>query len=235
MEIETNNEVLLRKDALQLKIEAEFLAIENQVQYNLAGEFLLMVQVRKKSINEWFDPLVKSAYAAHKTIKDKQNETLKPALEAESIIKNRMKNYIISQDALQAEEQKKLDMDAEKKRKEFEEKSRIAAEQGKESKAEQYQQKAQESVAPIVAPSVEKTVHTENGTTSIRRKTEITILNKTTILQEILAGRVPETVIDISESMLVKWIDAAGIKSCPGLSIKFDVPQISGRINPGMK
>ena len=228
--METNevNETELKQKAVELKQSVLSLIIKNQEQYNGASSLLLKVQERKKQINSWFDPLVKAAHAAHKALKDRQNETLAPAIEAENRIKYEMQNYIIKQDQIQAEAQRKLDEDAERKRKELEEKARIAAEAGKESKSEKLLEKAEATVAPILAPSVQ-TTRTDSGTTSIKRHTEITIINSDVLIQQIAKGIVPSTVIEISEPKLVKWIDAAGIKTVPGLAIKFNVPSLMGR------
>ncbi len=222
-------EVQLKQEAVELKQSVISLVVKNQEQYNEASSLLLKVQERKKLINAWFDPLVKAAHAAHKTLKDRQNETLAPAVEAESKIKYEMQNYIMEQDRIQAEAQRKLDDDAARKRKELEEKARIAAEQGKENRAEKLREKAEATVAPIVAPSVQTTTRTESGVTSIKRHTEVTITNVNVLIQQIAAGVVPSTVCEISESKLVKWIDAADIKTVLGLAIRFNVPGLAGR------
>lgn len=222
-------EVQLKQEALELKQEVGSLVVKTQEQYNTAATLLLKVQERKKLINAWFDPLVKAAHAAHKALKDRQNETLAPAVEAESKIKYEMQNYIMEQDRIQAEVQRKLDEEAARKRKELEEKARIAAEQGKDAKAEKLLEKAETTIAPIVAPSVQTTTRTESGVTSIKRHTEVTIVNPDILIQQIAKGIVPSTVVEISESKLVKWIDAAGIKTVPGLAIRFNVPGLAGR------
>ena len=225
-----NNEVQLKQEALQLKQSVTSLLVKTQEQYNNASEILLKVQERKKLINAWFDPLVKAAHAAHKALKDRQNDILAPVVDAESKIKYEMQNYIIEQDRIQAEAQRKLDEEAERKRKELEEKARIAAEAGKEEKAEKLLDKAQATVAPIVAPSVQTTTRTDAGLTSIKRHTEVTITNLNALIKQIASGFVPSTVCEISESKLIRWIDAAGIKSVDGVVIRFNVPGLSGRV-----
>ncbi len=222
-------EVQLKQEALELKQTVSGLIVKTQEQYDQAADLLLKVKERKKQINSWFDPLVKAAFAAHKTLKDRQNETLAPAIEAERKIEYEMKNYIMEQDRIQAEAQRKLDEEAARKSKELEEKARIAAENGKESRAEKLLEKAEATVAPIVAPSVQTTTRTESGTTSIKRHTEVTITNVNLLIQQIAAGVVPATVVEISESKLVKWIDAAGVKTVPGLAIRFNMPGLAGR------
>ncbi len=222
-------EVQLKQEAIELKQEVGSLVVKTQEQYNTAATLLLKVQERKKQINAWFDPLIKTAHAAHKALTERKNETVAPAVEAESKIKYEMQNYIMEQDRIQAEAQRKLDEEAARKQKELEEKARIAAEQGKDNKAEKLLEKAEATVAPIVAPSVQTTTRTEAGVTSIKRHTEVTITNPDVLIQQIAKGIVPSTVVEISESKLVKWIDAAGIKTVPGLAIRFNVPGLAGR------
>ncbi len=227
-----NQEVQLKNEALQLKQEVATLTVKNQEQYNRASGLLVMVKGRIKQINDWFSPLVAAAHNAHKALKDRQNETLAPAMEAEGIIKRQMQAYIIEQDRIQAEAQRRLDDEASRKQRELEEKARLAREAGKDAKADKYEQKAQEVIAPIVAPSVQTTVKTDSGATSIKRHTEVTIIDPMEIIKSIASGApgsVPITVIEISESKLVKWIDANGIKTCAGLQIKLNVPGLAGR------
>jgi hypothetical protein len=221
-----NQELELKQEAVQLKNEiVSCPAIKTQEQYNKAADMLNRVKGKIKKINDWFEPLVKAAHAAHMALKDRQNEILKPAVEAESTLKYEMQNYIMGQDQKQKEIQDKLNTEAEAKRKALEERARLAAEAGKDAKSEALLEKAQEIIAPIVAPSVQS-VKTETGMTSIRRDTQVIVINKMALLREIIAGaiRVPETVVDINESKLKAWVKATNINECPGLVIKKDVP-----------
>ncbi len=222
------NEVELKQEALQLKQEVADIVISTQEQYGIAAELLTKVKSRIKRINDWFDPLVKAAYATHKAIKDQLNETLAPAIEAEGIIKNHMQEYVIKEDRKRKEIQDKLNAEAEKKRRELEEKARIAAESGNEAKAEKYEQKAQDVVQPILAPPV-SSIKTDSGTTYIVRDINVTVINPELILQQVFEGKIPITVVEISRPKLKSWVKTMGIKTCPGLVIELAVPRVTPR------
>lgn len=228
--MDNNIELQLKEQAIQLQQEVSKVIVKTQEQYNEAAELLSQVKARIKEINDWFEPLIRAAYKAHKALKDKQNEILEPALEAEMKIKAQMQAYILEQDKKQKELQAKLEAEAEAKRKALEEKARLAAEAGNEAKAEALLEKAQEITAPIIAPSVQ-VVKTDAGTTSIRRDTVVKVVNINVVLQQIVSGRIPSTVVEISEAKLKAWVKSADIKECPGLLIQRDVPVINSRRN----
>ena len=237
METQEVNEVELKQEGLALNQEATGIAIfqdnkyvvKTEEQFQIVSDLRLKAKAQIKRIQDYFKPIKQKQDEAKKVILDKEKEALAMPQEIVRLTELGCNAYVEEQDAIKEAAQRKLDEEAARKRKELEEKSRIAAEAGKEKKAEKLLEKAEATVAPIVAPSVQTTTRTEAGVTSIKRHTEVTIVNPDILIQQIAKGIVPSTVVEISESKLVKWIDAAGIKTVPGLAIRFNVPGLAGR------
>ena len=61
--------------------------------YELAGGSLKELKAKEKLVLDWFAPLVKAAHKAHKELKERENETLKPLVETRKMIGAEMGRY----------------------------------------------------------------------------------------------------------------------------------------------
>ena len=81
--------------------------ITNRPTYENAGAFLLGLKAIEKEINETFDPVIKSAYEAHKTAIAARDKHRTPIIEAEKIVKLKMGEFQkIEEKRLRVEEEK---------------------------------------------------------------------------------------------------------------------------------
>ena len=77
--------------------------IVNQETLNQAGEYLKQIKEAKKVIDDYWDEEISRAYKTHKGLIAKKKELIKPYDEAEKDIKNKMSDYIISQEKAKEE------------------------------------------------------------------------------------------------------------------------------------
>ena len=117
------------KDAItQDELEAEIkgtveksksLVITNDDEFIEAQEFLKFAKTKAKKVKEWFKPMVKAAHEAHKEIKAKENEFLKPLEEVSTALSGKVGTYQAELEEKErkarAAKEKRLKEEAEKK------------------------------------------------------------------------------------------------------------------------
>lgn len=144
------------KQALILLTEAKGLTIKGQEGYDKAGSLLVLIKGRLKSLDTLRKSITKPLDEAKARIMDLFRVPLTNYEEAETIVKKSMLVYDDEQEKLRKAEEDKLAREAEKKRKELEVKAEKARKEGKDAKADQLEEKANNTVAPILAPTIER-------------------------------------------------------------------------------
>ncbi len=97
-------------EALMWPNRAKNIAIVDQATYNeMAGLKLNLAGFRKKIV-EAFAPMKEAAHKAHKAVCDKENEHLKPIVEAEAIAVDSLKRWQNEQERLRRIEQARLEL-----------------------------------------------------------------------------------------------------------------------------
>ena len=175
---------VIKKEVSDIVTQAEGYQITNQAQYDGTATFLKAIKGLQHKIKECFDPIVESALKTHREAIAKRKEHLDPVLKAEAIIKEKLIDYDTEQERIRREQQAKLDRQAEAERRKKEEQERAWREkeeakrreaerleaEGKAeeaakaqaeadkaaAKADERQEAANNIVAPIAAPKVEK-------------------------------------------------------------------------------
>lgn len=183
-------------------IKAAEIVVIDKITCDAALDMGSSVNALKKKINEFFDPMVKSAYATHKAVKTKQNEAIEPLDKAKSILANKITAYNIELKRQQQEEAEK-----QRKRDEAEseaEKNRLLAEAdaaaGKddndtfEQKEYEASQVTPESVAPVSQPVEKVKGSSENW--------QAKVINKHALLKAVLAGTVLDEAIIPNDKFL---------------------------------
>jgi hypothetical protein len=79
--------------ALELVDTVKAITVTTDAEYEVAAGWLRECAATKKRITEFFKPIVKAAHEAHKAAKDRENEALKPVVEAESHLSRTMGDY----------------------------------------------------------------------------------------------------------------------------------------------
>lgn len=81
------------KKAISAVEEAKEMPVAVRPEYEAAGAFLLVLKGLEKEINETFDPMIKAAYDAHRTIIATRDKHRAPIIEAEKIVKLKMGDF----------------------------------------------------------------------------------------------------------------------------------------------
>jgi len=137
--------VEIESKALAIPEQAKLIKVVDSTTMQEADAMKGVIQSMRKEINDWFDPLVTKAHAAHKALTTKRAETLKPLDEADAYITGQVK-------AFQKQEREK----AEALQREAEEKARKEAEERKLAEAEQAEKEGHhEEAAAIIEEPIE--------------------------------------------------------------------------------
>lgn len=221
------SEEQIEKEALTLKQRAETMQIVTSEDYQSSAEMRKVLKDLDKNIVAFFEPMKKSTHEAWKSVCNKENEARKPITEADAIVSKKRTVWYDEQERIRKEAEAKAQREAEEAAKK--ERDRLlslavkADEKGKDEKAEDLLEQAEQVyVEPVfVAPVVAKTVKLDGGGSATRIKdVEVIVVNPLLLIQEIAAGRVPITVIEVKPGVLKTWVKATDSKQVPGLAIR---------------
>ena len=136
--------------------------IHNQLTLEKASDFVKGIKTLQKKVEETFNPIIQKALASHREAIAQRDKHLNPLKQAEAEIKNRISGYLAECERKRRDEELRLQREAEEKaakeRAKLEAKAEKALEQGKNEKAEELLEKAEnvEAVTPVVMPTVQK-------------------------------------------------------------------------------
>lgn len=88
----------LGREVSTIELEAEGIVIENDADYEAAGEFGKLLKTKAGEVTDFFKPLKDAAYRAHKAVCDREKEMLTPLRNAESVVKKTMGDYFQEQE-----------------------------------------------------------------------------------------------------------------------------------------
>lgn len=213
--------------AVSLKDQATAMKVVDVAGYTAAGELGKSLKELEKKVVYYFKPLKETAFAAHKAITAKESEELKPIKEAVQILRDSMNAYRREQERIRQEEERKARLaaeeDARKEREKLEAQALKAIEKGKEEKAEDLLERAENVyVAPVtVAPTVAKTVQTSAGNITQAVETRITVTDLKAFISELVKsnpGALP-SIVDVKTAGVKNFVKSSGLERYPGLSI----------------
>ncbi len=216
----------LQKQVNTMVEQAGHLLVKDAVSLGVANEYLVNLSGLRKKRVAWFKPLVDAANLAHKALTKRRSESLEPIDEVDKAVRSMTGAYVAEEKEKQLKEQDRLDELAQKQAKKKEDKLREKAEKEEdpEIRAELEEQAENVYVEPkIAAPTVEKTSRVGGGgSVSFSSDIEIEITHPLELLEEIVSGRVPQTVYEFKPAKLKAWVKAVGKKGTdvPGIRIK---------------
>ena len=219
------NESELKSKSLTIYANVHDLKVLNRENYILAADTLKNIKEWRSKIEAYFAPIKKSAYDTWKGITAKETEALKLINEADKIVREEIRKYLMEQERIRQEEQRRLEYEAqEKARKEQEtllKKAEKAEIKGKSEKAEELLEKAENVYAEPVfaAKTVDKTTKLDNGSITMLRDVEVVIVDRGAFLRFAI-DNLPEAIIDINMAKLKKYIKDMKIKILIGVAIK---------------
>jgi hypothetical protein len=177
-----------------------------QSEYDQAGEFRKTIKTRYKEIEEMRFSFTRPLDALKKRWTEIFQAPLDKLTAADNALNRARISYYNEIERKRQEEQDKINREAERKRLEAEKKAEAARQAGDDKKAEKYERKAEQIIAPVIAPNINKT----EGT-SIRKTWKFQITDENLIPREYL---MPDTVA------IGKMIRARGDKAnIPGVKV----------------
>jgi len=148
--------VAVEKKSGDVVVKANALVVTNNDQYVVGTDFMKVIKALKKEINEAFDTGIEKAKESLKASKAQKAKYFDPVDSAHTIVKLKLSQFVEKEEKKRAEEEAKLRRAAEKKEAELREKAKLAEEAGKTAKAEKYEEKAEEVIAPVLSSTVQK-------------------------------------------------------------------------------
>ncbi len=209
--------------SLALLDKAKALMVNNREDYTAAGVFKNEL---KTELDMWlakFEPLRLKTKAAYDEVKAQRDLVCEPYEQAIKVVGTAINAYATRLEnerrAEQAKAEAKARADAEIERQKLLERAAMAK---TESKQEELLERAENVyVEPVqVERKIEKMVKTEEVKMIQRKEIEVSIADMGLLCMEIVAGRVPATLVDLKLQVAKSWVKATGIKACPGLNIR---------------
>jgi len=223
-DIDTEKE--LQTKALTLREQATEIIINSPESYTHAEEFAKGLKTLRNKITTYFKPLKEAAYAAHKSITQREKDELQPISEAEDIINAQRRTFLKAEEdkrrTLELKLQREAEEKAEKERQALLKKAEKAEEKGKEGRAEELKGQAEAVYVPPVM--VSSTI-----TGNVRKDIRVSVINIKALCAAIGAGNVPDTVIEHKHAQLKAYVKAMGYTGgeIPGVIIEEEIIPIT--------
>lgn len=145
------------KKSVILLSHATDLIIQNQIAYDHSATFRIEIKRELKNIEELRKFMKEPVLTAGRRIDDLFRPSLDNLKKADELTERERIRFFNEQEQIRREQERKLQQEADRKRQEALKKAEIARENGQDIKAEKYEEKANNTIAPTLAPRVEKT------------------------------------------------------------------------------
>ena len=137
-------------------VEAKKMEIVDTNGYEWAGGYLRTIKQKMSDLDKLRKSITRPLDESKKRIMELFKTPITVFEEAGEIIEKSLITYRNKQEQIRLEQERKLQVEANRKREEAERKAEEFRAKGKEAKAEQWEEKAQTIVAPTLAPNVPK-------------------------------------------------------------------------------
>lgn len=218
----------LKQEALTVVQHSQSIVIVDQLTYNEASSLLLdrIIPFRKKW-DEYWAPLRKAAWDAHKAIMQKFNDGDAPAEQAERIVKGKLRIWDEQQRKIEEESQRKAQEAAEALEREERLKAAVVAEQSgaTEEEVTDIMETASVVVAVPVAPVYQRAVGV-----SVRENWKAYVMDIKKLCLAVAKGQVsPEYVLPNMTALNARAKADKQTMSIPGCIAKNE-PIVAGRV-----
>lgn len=151
------NEITIIEEKVNPAIAtAESMVISNNPQYIKATDFLKVIKGLQKEVESAFDPAIEAAHRSHKIAIESKDKYFKPLVNAEKLIKGKMGAFLAEEERLRKVEEERLRKEVEKAQEKLKAKAEKEQANGNGKKAEELLQKADNIIAPTLAPTTKK-------------------------------------------------------------------------------
>lgn len=187
----------IAKESSATLIAAQNFKIATAPQFVEAGERLKAIMALKKKIAETFDPHIKRAFEAHRSLVAEKKFHETPLQTAEAFIKRGILGYQQAEETKRRELEAKAQEEARKEREKLEARAAKAEAAGKTEKAEALQVAAASVITPIVAPTTPKVAGI-----SMRTTFRAEVVDKMELVKAVAAGTIPLNALDANMPFL---------------------------------
>jgi len=187
---------LQRESASTLTVAKEF-RVTTTAQYEEAGVKLKGIMALKKKVAETFDPHIKRAFDAHRSLVAEKKTHEAPLEEAERMLKKHMLAFQLAEEAKRREAEAKAQEEARKAQEKLEARAAKAAEKGQVEKAAALQATAAAVVSPIIPTTTPKLA---GVSTRVTWRAEVTNLME--LVKAVAAGSVPLNALQADTAFL---------------------------------
>jgi cobalamin biosynthesis protein CbiD len=205
----------MENKALAIVDEAHLILVTDNDSMEKANQFNLDIRQAIKDINDWFDPMVKKAHEAHRSLTAKRSETLKPLEDASAHVTKQVKLYLAECRRKEEEEAERLREIARKQAEEEQLARALDAEQsGNADEANEILETAPVYVAPVPVvdrPKVDGRLYK----TTIKVK----VVNRMAFLSNVK----PETLLECLTEQAWQGIEAGLARKAKALGKAFKV------------
>lgn len=101
------NEAEIERKVPALVDQASAIVIRDQDSMSAANDFSIAIKRMRKEIDEAFDPIIEAAHVAHKIALDKKRKYIEPVDAAEKMVKGKIGAYLIEQDRIRKEAERR--------------------------------------------------------------------------------------------------------------------------------
>lgn len=187
----------IQRESTSTLATAKSFRISSPVQYEEAGGMLKGIMALKKKVAETFDPHIKRAYEAHRSLVSEKRTHEAPLEQAEQSLKRTMLSYQLAEEQKRREAEARAQEEARKEREKLEAQAARAAAKGKTEKAEALQVAAAAVVAPVIPTSTPKLAGV-----SVRVTWRAEVTNLMDLVKAVAAGAVPLNALQADSTFL---------------------------------
>ena len=201
------------------------LTVTDQDTFGAAGEAIKTLKGFRKEITDFFGPMKKKAFEAHKLISTKEKETLAPLDKAEAFVRGRMNVFLTEQERIRVADERKALLKAQeeerKEKKRLEQRAEKALESGKDEKAEALLEEAEDVyVAPVETIRTIAPVKTATAHVGMRDKLVVQVLDLKVFVKELCAKDSALSFLKVEQKTLEAWVKSNEIERFAGLRIE---------------
>jgi hypothetical protein len=154
--IKTDNVDIAVQESNKTLEAVKSIQVKDQASYESVTGIRVSANTKIKELDTERKSITAPIDEAKKKVMDLFRKPADILKEIVSTCDKKMVEYTDKQEKIRREQEARLQAQADKKRLELEEKARKALDEGKEAKAERYEEKAAEVIAPVLAPTVDK-------------------------------------------------------------------------------
>lgn len=224
-------EIKFSREMGLIKKKFSVITVNSPESFKTAGDAIIELDAYEERVLEYWDGTkekpgsVKKAHSLWKELVSKRDDMLEEPRALRLRLKLANDQYVFAQQQAAKAEQDRLDRERQEREDEARKKLDRAADRaeakGNQERAEELRDQAAAVYEPpvVVAPVVDKTTRTDKGTTTAVSDIRVEVEDTKKILQLVIAGTLPDDIVNINETKLKNTIKTMKWKTLDGCRI----------------